>query len=64
MTEHLMNPVNRQYFILSNLMGHTDLIAAHGSEGGYRRFFFRESQPAFIRHPVISDNFGSTEIGQ
>jgi hypothetical protein len=48
-----MNPVNRQYFVMANLSGHTDMGRHTVLFSGLRECFFKESQPEFIRHPVI-----------
>ena len=34
MTGHLMNPVNRQYVEMADLVGHRGLIGIYGSEAG------------------------------
>ena len=40
MTEHLMNPVNRQYTEMANLFGQTCLIVIYGCSAGCRRSIF------------------------
>jgi len=62
MTGHLMNPVNRQYFEGANLCGLRNLIGIHGCLAGCGRVFFKESQPGFIRHPIISNYCGCQSV--